>query len=432
MSIVPLFFPPRPYRWNFAVMAIDVSLFQLGTSFASVYVILPLFVQHLTDSNLALGAISALRAGGMIAPILVAGRTERLSRKKGFVVGWSSIERFPYLVLAVATPLLATAQPIALLWLCFAMLALNTLAAGAATPAWLDMLSRMMPDDWRGRFFGVASAVGGLLGVAGGAGAAALLQRFPWQTGIALCFACTSVALAVSFVFLTLGREPAPSQRAVPAPARETLWRRVPELLRQDANLRWYILALSLITAAGAATAFYAVDAKGALGLTDAAAGRYAVVLLATTTAGSLLWGYAGDHWGHKRVVVGGALCSGLAALLALLARDPRWGAAGYGVVFLLVGLGTSALQLAAFTFIVDLAPIEQRPTYIGLTTLAQAPWAFGVPLLAGLAADRYGYPAVFVVAAVLALAGAMVVLLRVADLRMHRADVVAPAEVSS
>src|SRR3954468_21780036 len=133
-------------------MGLDISFFVLALSFASVYGILPLFVRHLSDENLAVGAIPAIRAGALLPPIFVAGLTERLRRKQPFILGVTIFERVPYLILAIATPLLALSHPSALLWLFYAMLALTTLSAGIAMPAWLDLIARMIPADWRGRF----------------------------------------------------------------------------------------------------------------------------------------------------------------------------------------------------------------------------------------------------------------------------------------
>jgi len=417
---VNMLLPPRAFRWNFVVMGLDLTLFVLGINFASVYGILPLFVRHLSGSNLALGAIPALRAANLLPPLFVAGLTERLRHKKPFVIGWTVVERLPYLVLAVATPLLVTTQPAVLLWLLFAMIALSTLAGGVATPAWLDLIARMFPAHWRGRFFGLSSALGGLLGVAGSAGAAYLLGHFGWSTGGALCFACTFVCLAISFVFIALGREP-PVAPAMTNPVRSSapaLWHRLPALVRGDRNLRWYLLTIMLVTGAGAATAFYVVDAKRVLGLTDAAASLFAVLLLIASTAGSAVWGYIGDRYGHKRTVVAGAACTGGAALVAVLARQPWVGLPGYCLVFALVGLGSSALQLASLTFIVDFAPPKQRPTYIGVAMLTQAPFAFGAPILAATIADRRGYATVFALAATLGVLATLVVARCVRDPR--------------
>ena len=172
--------PPRRFRWNYTVMGLDISLFVLAISFASSYGLLPLFVRNLTDSNLAVGAITTLRALNLLAPIFVAGLTEGLHRKQPFILWVTVFERVPYLVLAIATPFFALSHPTALLWIFYVMYAMTMLAAGIASPAWLDLIARMIPDDWRGRFFGLASALGGLLGVVGSAGAAALLLRFDW------------------------------------------------------------------------------------------------------------------------------------------------------------------------------------------------------------------------------------------------------------
>lgn len=412
--------PPRRFRWNYTVMGLDISFFVLALSFASTYGILPLFVSHLADSNLALGAIPALRAAALLPPIFVAGLIERLPRKKPFVVWVTLVERLPYLALAIATPLLATTHPATLLWLLYALIAMTIFAAGVATPAWIDLLARMLPNDWRGRFFGLSSALGGLLGVAGSAGAAILLGRYDWVTGVALCFAAAFACLTISFGFILLGREPS-AGASVASPQSANPWRRLPGVLRGDRNLRHYLTALVLITAAGTTAAFYIVDAKRALGLSDGAAGLYATALLASSTAGSLLWGYVGDHAGHKRVILGGAVCTGLAPLAALAAREPRWGALVYGLAFVLAGLATSGLQLAALTFIMDLAPADQRPTYIGLANVIQAPAAFAAPLLGAALADARGYPPLFVLTALLGLVGAALIARFVRDPRALR-----------
>lgn len=407
--MLPRLLPPSRYRWNYSLMGLDISLFVLALSFASSYGLLPLFVSHLSESNVAVGAIPALRAAMMLPPIFVAGLTERLRRKQPFVLWVTLVERVPYLILALATPLLAYSQPTTLLWLFYALLAMTTLAAGVAMPAWLDLIARMIPGNWRGRFFGQASGLGGLLGVAGSAVAAALLARFDWALGVAICFGIAFVFLILSFICLLFAREPIEAATA-DAPHSGTAWRQLPAIVRGDHNLRRYLIALLLITAANPTAAFYVVDARGALGLSDGAAGLYATVLLASSTAGNLLWGYLGDRVGHKWIVVAGALCTGLAPLLALLVRDPAWGPPGYGVVFLLTGLGTSALQLTALTFIIDLAPADQRPTYVGLANAAQAPCALAAPLLGAALADARGYPALFALTAILALAGAALV----------------------
>jgi MFS family permease len=308
-----------------------------------------------------------------------------------------------------------------LLWLFFALIGIGTWFGGLGLPAWLDLIARMLPADWRGRFFGYAAALGGLLGVAGATIAALLLQRYAWPTNFALCFACTAICLAVSFIFIAMGREPAPAEQATARQSRDVeYWRRLPALVRADRNFARYLVATALISAAGMAVSFYTIDAKRTLHLVDAGAGLYAVVLLAASTLGNVLWGVLGDHIGHKRVVEGGALCTGLAALVALLVHGAGLGYLAYALVFVLVGLATSGIQLASLTFIIDFAPVPLRPTYVGLANLANVPFTAGAPLVGGLIADRAGYPVVFALTMVLAFAGTFMVWRHIVDPRMR------------
>jgi len=409
--------PARSYRWNFVVLGLDISLFTLALTFASAYGVLPLFAHHLTDSNVALGLIPAVRAlGALLPPILVAASVQRLRRRKPFVLAWTVLERLPYLALALLTPALAVAHPTLLLWIFFVLMAVGAGAGGVTAPAWLDLVARVLPDDWRGRFFGLWSALGSLLGLAGGALTAALLRLPDWPTGFALCFGCAFGCLIVSFVCLAVAREGPPAERAGTPTA--TGWREYVALVRRDGAFAAYLAANGLVTLAGLATAFYAVDAKRALGLTDAGAGLYAVVLLAAALAGNLLWGYVGDHAGHRRVLEAGALCTGLAAGLAVASHAGAVGVILYGAAFALVGLGSSAVQLAALTVVLDFGAAEERAAYIGIASLAQVPFACVGPVLGGAVADRLGYGAIFVLSLLLGLTGAAFIRARVRDPR--------------
>ncbi len=79
-------------------------------TFASNYSVLPLFVHHLTASNVALGLIPAVVAfGSFLPPILVAPALQRLRRRKPFILAWTVVERLPFLAIALLTLALAPA-----------------------------------------------------------------------------------------------------------------------------------------------------------------------------------------------------------------------------------------------------------------------------------------------------------------------------------
>ena len=91
----------RHFRWNFATMGIDIAFFTLGMNISSAYVVLPLFVHHLSSSNTAAALITAVRALGVWGTqLILAGYVEGLRRTKPILLIVTILERLPYLILA--------------------------------------------------------------------------------------------------------------------------------------------------------------------------------------------------------------------------------------------------------------------------------------------------------------------------------------------
>ncbi|MGH2515221.1 MAG: MFS transporter, partial [Ktedonobacterales bacterium] len=200
---------PANTRWNFTMFGADIAFFSLGLSISSAYTVIPLFVHHLTSNNEAVALIPAVRALGLYAPtLLVAPLVERRRHALPFILRATILERVPYLLLALGALWLAGGNPGLLLALLLAMMLLATLGSGLTYPAWLDMIARTIPGDWLGRFFGLWTGLGGLFGIGGAAIAAALLSTVAFPLNFALCFLLTFGMFIISFVLLSLGREP--------------------------------------------------------------------------------------------------------------------------------------------------------------------------------------------------------------------------------
>jgi MFS family permease len=423
-------------RWNFTMFGADIAFFSLGLSISSAYTVLPLFVAHLTSNNVAIALIPAIRALGLYGPqLLVAPLVERLRHALPFILFVTIFERVPYLVLAFGAAWLAGRSDSALLALFFALIFLALLGSGVTYPAWLDMISRSIPRTWLGRFMGFWWGAGGVMGIGGAAIAAALLARVAWPLNFALCFGLTFAAMVISFVLLALGREPArmlrntvaaSSEAAAPRLGRQA--RELAELMGTDWALRRLLIANGLVGIATMAGALYAVSALRVGGLSDAEVGVESTLLFIAMTAGAFLWGAIGDRFGHRAVLIGGVACAALAALLALGAH----GFIAYAGVFLALGLNLSGVQLAGFTLITDFGPVERRPTYVALASVAYAPFVIGAPILGGFLANAWGYAPVFLLTAVAALAAALTLRFWVPDPRGKTARAVTVAAAMS
>lgn len=412
-------------RWNFAFFGGDIAFFSLGLSISSSYTILPLFVAHLTGSNVAVALIPAIRALGLYAPqLLVAPLVERLRRALPFILLATILERVPYLVLALGAIALAGRNAGALLALFFAMIFVALFAGGITYPAWLDMIARSIPRTWLGRFMGLWWGAGNVLGIGGAAIATVLLANVTWPLNFALCFLMTFAAMVISFVLLALGREPARVTPTSPNPsaARRSISaslsaqaHEITALVRHDGALRRLLVANGLVGMSTMAGALYAVSAVRLGGLSDPEVGAESTVLFVAMTVGSFAWGAIGDHFGHRATLLWGTVCAGIAGLVALVAH----GVLAYGVVFLALGLSISGVLLAGFTLITEFGPEERRPTYVALASVAYAPFVIGAPILGGFIANAWGYPPVFAVTALFATAAALLLRFWVPDPRM-------------
>src|SRR5262247_1450760 len=285
-------------RHNVAALGADYALFVVGLAFASQSTILPAFAAHLGAPNVVIGAIPAVMTLGWFLPSLfAAGYTESLARKLPFIVRYTIWERVPFIVLSLAAFFLADRAPAAALGLMLLML--------------LDVTGRAIPVTLRGRFFAFANLAASVGGLGGSVATASILAAVPAPASYGVCFACTTVFLAISYVALVAVREPATTESA-PATRLSEYLSRIPGLLGRDPNLTWFLTARAFGMVGSIGSAFYTVYALGAWDAPAAQAGVFTTLLFVGQMAGNAVLGWLADRRGHRLVII-----LGLGATLA-------------------------------------------------------------------------------------------------------------------
>ncbi len=402
----------RHLRRNFIANMGDGTLWLFGFSFLSSATILPVYFAHLSSSTLLLGLIPALLDLGWFLPqLFIAPRVEKLPRKKPWVLVLGIGERLPFLFLAAGALWLAqlpSAQAVAFF---FVLIAIRALASGLVATPWQEMIAKVIPVQWRGRFFGLSHSVGGGLGLIGSVIATLILARYPYPTNFAICFLVGFVILMVSWTTLLWIREPAQP----PAPSAPTAYRkRLTAILREDHNFRTYLVSRGLGYLGGMSFGFFAVYGVGRFQLGDAQAAVFTAVMSAAGMLSNLIWGPIGDRRGHKLVMEWSTALWAGALILALVAPS---GEIYYGV-FALIGAANAGFVLSDLSIAMEFGPEAQRPTYIGLSRTLSAPFLFIAPLVGGAVAQFWGYPWLFALALALTLASLVMLRLRVIEPR--------------
>ncbi|HEV8584894.1 MAG TPA: MFS transporter [Methylomirabilota bacterium] len=406
-------------RHNVAALGADYTLFVIGLAFVSPTAILPAFAAWLGAPNVVIGAIPAVMTIGWFLPCLFAAPyTEGLARKLPFILKWTIWERVPFLVLAGVAYWLAERSAGAALAALLAMLLLLTGLGGLLMPAWMDLIGRAIPYTMRGRFFAVSSVVAGVAGLGAGAVTAELLATYRPAVAYALCFLAATVCVTLSFVALWLVREP-PAAAARAAEPLGVYLRRMPALVRGNANLAWYLLARGLSSVGAVGAAFYTVYALQMWRPPPATAGLFTALFLAGTIAGTLALGWLADHVGHRVALLAGVAASVAGNVVALAAPS----LAAFGAAFVLSGVQSASVTISGLNVMLEFAPSpEAQPTYVGLGHTTLAPVAFAAPLVAGLLADTVGFAVVFSGAALIGALAGVLLSLRVRDPRHARA----------
>jgi Na+/melibiose symporter-like transporter len=309
-------------------------------------------------------------------------------------------ERLPFLALGLALGLWPGLPPWALLTIFFGCYAVHTISGGLIATAWQDFIARVIPGNRLGVFLGLASALGGGLGMLGAVVVdwSQLNLSFPQSIGFLslLCFA----ALVVSFVCLALSVEPARS----PQP-REPLWpylRSLLPLLRRDAAFRAYLLNRSAIGLAFVGHSFITTAATARFSDAENLLAWYTGALLGSTAVANFPLGALADRWGHRQVLELSSAIGVAALLLAIVAPSPAW----FVLIFVLVGIATAGFQTTGYTLTLAFGTEAERPTYIGLANTALAPVGVIGPLVVAALADWAGYATLFAATAVVGVAG--------------------------
>jgi MFS family permease len=388
--------------WNFVVNVLDLTFYNLAISFIFGSTVLSLYTSHLTSSATLIGVIPAIQNVGFFLPqLLMARYAERLPRKKPLVQKISVMERVPYLFLA----LLILLWPHAPAWFSYGTLVLclglATFSGGLAGPPWNAMLAKVIPVHRRGLLFGLSSALGGLLGIAGAALSRHILATYPYPISFGFSFLFCFIFQVCSWVCLSLNREPPREPGKAELTAR-AYWQRLPRILRENPNFARYLLSRTLIILGGMAGGFYVIYARRAFQISDAFAANLTIAALVSQTLCTPILGWLADRRGRKWLTELGSAGAAGALILALLSRDPAW---FYGV-FALMSAANAGLMVAGMTMVMDFSSPEDLPTFTALANTVLAIPILVAPMLGGRLADTVGYQALFGIALALSALG--------------------------
>ena len=390
------------YRRNFICFVLDYVFFGLGLAFVNQTTVLPSFISQLTDSAPLIGLASTIQTGAWLLPQLIAASyLADKPRKKPYMLLTAALGRPVFWLLAGILFLSGGRAPTLTLALLFISLAVFLGTDAVASVAWFDILGKAIPPTRRGRLIGTGQVLSGLLTVGGGAVVKVVLGPHgpPFPSNYALLFFMAGLSLFGSWVAMSFLREPVASTRSERLPWNAFL-PRLWKLLRENHTFSLAIVVRLLAGLSGMAMPFYVVYATKELRFGAEVIGFFLSAQVVGSILAGFAWGYLNERSGSKAVIQGSMILGLTSPLLALLV-GPMGHLIGtstiyaYSLIFLAIGALNNSYMPGFINFVLDLAPSEERSTYIALTnTLCGV--LLVVPFLGGWLLQATSYPVLF------------------------------------
>lgn len=426
-------------RRNRTLGIMNGMLVNVGNAFVDPFTVLPVFIVTLGGSGVVVGFISAAFTAGWFLPQVFVASIAQSRRKVLPIYTASAVFRFVgFFGAGLSVYLIGPDHPRLLMLTVIAGLSVNALAAGVAGIPFLEITSKTVPIRERGAFFAGRRVLGGALGVLAGLLIAAVLngdpgamwaetalyraiesgarflglsdQAFPYDYGALIIIgAAITMTGVVAYMF-------------VHEPPGEHVSRRVPlvrqfaegaALLRRMPYYRTYFLMRVFYQLTAMAFPFYATYAYLRLGFSEASVGLFLSIWVGASTLSNLLWGPLLDRRGNRVVFMSTAVSSILPPLVMLWLTGPGAPDAPVAstVTFLLVastflinGFVRSGRFVVSHTYLLESAPLDRRPFYVGFMNSLSFPFMLS-PILGGIVAETLGYPALFAMGALAAVA---------------------------
>jgi MFS family permease len=384
-------------RSNLRAHIMDGALFGLAMTFISFNTILPVFIQQVGGSVVAIGSVPVLWTIGLNFPqIIVVRLTSSREQVKSLVLRFGLLNRYAVLAVGVFTFFFVkNLRPTVSVPFLLALIFLTAVTGSFGGPAWFYLFTKTTPMKLRGRLMAIRQFLSSSLGILGGSLVTFVLATFAFPDNFGLLFVIAFLFSMGSYLYLRKLKEPPADPQYLVTHRSESTFSDGRAILERNKNFRNFLVADAFTLMSMSASAFYAVYAIEKFDVPASYAGTFTVIVMAGMVAGNSVFGYLADSLGHKMNLIALALSSAAASVVAIFAGNILV----YGFTFFFMSWTVGLQGISRLSFVVELCSESERPTYVALTNTITAP-TVAVGIVFGWLARAYGFPAMFGMAA--------------------------------
>lgn len=377
-------------RHNFKAFVWHASWLAFTITFTEVNTVLPGMILKVGGNQVHVGILTAIMVGvPMLAQLVFAGFLTPKPRKK------------PYLLLGIYLRIVTLSgmawtltrfTDLAFIWvilLVYGWMLIFTTSGAFASVSYADILGKSISSDSRKRFFVVRQFLSSLGVLASALIARQILRHFSYPLNYEILFAAAAVTLFLaSWGFIAI-RETPVANRFESSSLKE-IFKFIPGYIRQDANLRNFILMNNLAGFTTTLMPFYVVLARDSYSLSADDIGNFLLIAIVGMILSNLLWSRILRRHAFKGVLYIWIVLGGVIPILALsLATFASYTA--FQFVFFVSGAAMSAQRIAQEGILLEITENDNRALYSGINGAFNLSIAI-FPLISGFAIAWLGY----------------------------------------
>tara|TARA_R110002096_G_scaffold215310_15_gene403196 strand:+ start:19885 stop:21141 length:1257 start_codon:yes stop_codon:yes gene_type:complete len=373
--------PDPIHRRNFVLHCMEGGIYMGGLAFVSAETVLPKLVQSLGGPDWVISLMPSLLLMFMFAPGIIASPLiERLPRLFPFVASFGVVQRLPYLIAALILYFGHDSLPHLILWVVILTPIISGFSGGFAIPAWMEMVTRMIPEKRRASGWAFRFIIGSLLGILAGFMVEQILKTWPGAEGYGLLHGAAFALLMLSFTIFLFLRE---TDYPEPVPHSKDWYGKQIRIFGEIFSSRSAFRRMLMVRISGlgflCVAPFLSITALEVTNLPESTLGRFVTVQMLGGITGNFLAGWLGDRFGGKAVLLTAkSLQLGLCTFLVVTSSY-----SGFMVAFFLFGMVFFMIQVGDQTLGIELAPRSRRAAFLASLNFSYIPGSLIASFLA-------------------------------------------------
>jgi len=382
-------------KHNFKAFVWHATWLAFTSTFTEINTVLPGMILEVGGNHIHVGILTAIMVGvPMLTQLLFAGFLTPKPQKK------------PYLLLGIYLRVVALGgvgwtltrftdvDPVVVIFLVYGWMLIFTTSGAFAGVSYTDILGKSIAGKVRKRFFVVRQSLASLGVLVSALITRQILKNYEYPQNYEVLFFAAAIALFIaSFGFIML-KEKSVASRFESSSFLEIL-KFIPGYIKEDANLRNFIIVNNLTGFATTLLPFYVVLARDTYSLELSDIGNFLLVQISGLILSNLLWSRVLKKYSFKGIlliwITIGASLPLLALLIATFASEPV-----FLLIFFLSGAAMSAQKIAQEGVLIEISENDNRALYSGINGAFNLTIAL-FPLISGFAIAWIGYAPVFI-----------------------------------